>query len=356
MRINQLTFTRFLAAISIVIFHFGQKSFIFNNNNVKFIFFNANVCVSYFFILSGFVMMIAYGNKSGFSSIDYLKNRFARIYPLYFLAILIVLVLQIRTKSLDLLGLFSNVFMIQSWIPGKVLTFNPPGWSLSVELLFYAVFPLVFNMFLKNNNVKKIAGAIILFWVLSQVLFQSLYSLYGGDELSSMKDILLYNPLMHLNEFLIGNLAGYLFIKKWQNKKSNYDFLILLNIGLVFLALKFPLSLNFHNGLLAVLFVPLIFLISLNNGYITILFQKKAFVFLGEISFGIYILQFPVYSLVSAYSVNKHLHLSDPTIVFFLRLAILIMLSSFAYIYIEKPLQDKIRIKKKITPIIKNLV
>ncbi len=354
MKINQLTFTRFLAAISIVIFHYGKKSFIFNNNLVNFIFFNANVCVSYFFILSGFVMMIAYGNKTDFSAKDYFKNRFARIYPLYFFAILMVLFLQIRTQKIDLLGLFLNIFMIQSWVPGQALTFNPPGWSLSVEFLFYAVFPLIFNLFFKSNNLKKIGAAIIIFWIVSQVLFQTLFSLYAGNELSSMKDILMYNPLMHLNAFLIGSLAGYMFIKKWQNKRGNYDFLILVVIGIILLALKFPLNLNFHNGMLAVFFIPLIVLISLNNGFITTLFQKKPFVFLGEISFGIYILQFPVYSLVSAYSVNKHLHLSDPTIVFFLRLVILIILSSLTYVYIEKPLQDKIRAKKKMTAMIEN--
>lgn len=352
MRINQLTFTRFLASISIVIFHFGKKSFIFNNNVVNFIFFNANVCVSYFFILSGFVMMIAYGNKPGFSAKDYFRNRFARIYPLYFFAILLVLFLQIRTKNLDLLGLFLNLFMIQTWIPGQALTFNPPGWSLSVEFLFYAIFPLIFNIFLKKDNLKKIVGVIISFWILSQVLFQALFSFYRADELGSMKDILMYSPLMHLNEFLIGNLAGYLFIKKLQDKKSNYDLVILLTIGLIFLALKFPLNLNFHNGLLAVLFIPLILLISLNNGFITTLFQKKPFVFLGEISFGIYILQFPIYSLFSAYSVNKYLHVNDPTIVFFLRLIILIIVSSLAYVYIEKPLQDKIRARKKVNLLI----
>ncbi|UUF14856.1 MULTISPECIES: acyltransferase family protein [Flavobacterium] len=354
MRIEQLTFTRFLAAISIVIFHFGKKSFLFNNDIVKPIFFNADVCVSYFFLLSGFVMMIAYVNKSDFSSKDYFRNRFARIYPIYFLAILIVLFLQIKTKSFDSLGFFLNVFMIQSWIPGQALSYNPPGWSLSVELLFYAVFPIVLNTFLKNDNIKKIAKSIIIFWVFSQILFQILFSLYGTNELSNLKDILMYNPLMHLNEFLIGNLAGYLLIKNWQHKTGNYDFIILLIISIIFLALKFPLNLNFHNGLLATFFIPLIILISLNNGLITKMFKKKVFVFLGEISFGIYILQFPVYSLISAYSVNKHLHISDSTVVFFLRLFILIILSSLAYIYVEKPLQDKIRAKKKMTAMIEN--
>ncbi|MEO8534391.1 MAG: acyltransferase, partial [Flavobacterium sp.] len=314
---------------------------------IAFIFQNADVCVSYFFILSGFVMIIAYGNKSHVSAQRYFRNRFARIYPLYFLAILIMAFLEILKRKVAFTDLFLNIFMIQSWIPGKALTVNPPGWSLSVELLFYAVFPFLFNRFFKKTSLRRISLCIILFWVLSQVIFQLFFFLYEGSQFNTFKDILKYNPLMHLNEFFIGNLAGLFFIGNLQEKKGNYDFAIITLVGLVILALRFPLGLNFHNGFLALFFIPLILLISLNNGYITKLFQRKAFVFLGEISFGIYILQHPVYSLISAYSVNKYLHLNDPTIVFFIRLLILIVFSAVVYICIEKPILEKVKGKKK---------
>lgn len=354
MRIEQLTFTRFLAAVSVVVFHYGGKSFPFYNENIAFIFRNADVCVSYFFILSGFVMILAYGNKVFISAGDYLKNRLARIYPLYFLAILIILLLQFREKNIDYWGLFLNVFMIQAWIPDKVLSVNPPGWSLSVELLFYAIFPFVFNRFLKKMTLERITVVIVLFWVLSQIIFQLYFFRYEENQLGIIKDVLKYNPLLHLNEFLVGNLAGLFFIRNLKEKKDNYDFILLILVALLILALKFPLGLNFHNGLLAVLFIPMLFFISLNNGIITKLFRNRVFVFLGEISFGIYILQHPVYALISAYSVNKYLHISDPTIVFFLRLFILIVFSSVAYIYLEKPIQSKIRIRNKAALQIKN--
>lgn len=342
MRIEQLTFTRFLAAVSIVIFHYGSKSFPFNDDKIAFIFRGADVGVSYFFILSGFVMMIAYGNKSVVTAKDYLKNRFVRIYPVYFLALFVMFVLQIRTGNLDLSGLFLNILMIQSWIPGKELSVNSPGWSLSVEFLFYAIFPLMFNKFFKTESLKKVSFYIVLFWIISQVFFQLLFVFYGGSELDIMKDVLKYNPLMHLNEFLIGNLAGLFFIQHLQKKKGNYDPVILILAGLVILALKFSLGLNFHNGLLAVLFFPLIIYLSLNNGYITKMFQHKLLVFLGEISYGIYILQHPVYSIISAYSLNKYFRINDVTIVFFIRLVVLLIVSSVVYIYIEKPIQNKI--------------
>jgi len=48
MRIEQLTFTRFLAAISIVIYHYGKNIFPFNHEITSFIFRQANLGVSYF--------------------------------------------------------------------------------------------------------------------------------------------------------------------------------------------------------------------------------------------------------------------------------------------------------------------
>lgn len=341
MKINQLTFTRFLAAISIVVMHFGMKSIPFTSDYIDFIFQRADIFVSYFFVLSGFVMMIAYQNKKEISTQEYYINRFARIYPIYFLGVFLVFLQQLKTLSFDFFGLFLNIVMLQSWVPTKALSCSPPNWSLSVEFLFYAVFPFVFNTIFKKCSIKKVTLFIVVFWIISQVIFEVLlhHVTNGGASYNLIK----FNPIMHLNEFLLGNLTGFYFVKHLSAKKYYLDWHILFVFSLLILILKFPLGFNYHNGLLAVLFVPLIVLISLNNGFITKLFNKKIFIFLGEISFGIYILQFPVYSIISSYSLNKYFHIQDATIVFFIRLVILIFISAISYIYIEKPIQAKIK-------------
>jgi peptidoglycan/LPS O-acetylase OafA/YrhL len=343
LRIEQLTFTRFVAAVFIVIFHYGKKCFLFNNEYLSFIFQQANIGVSYFFILSGFVMIIAYNNKKNIIFFEYLKNRLARIYPVFLLAIFLILCIKLF-KAIDITDLILNVLMLQSWIPGKALTINYPGWSLSVELFFYLSFPFLFNSFYKKNSLKKVGFWIILFWLFSQIIF----NLFTETNLLripiySIED-LHYNPLMHFNEFLIGNLTGMYFIHNLKEKRKNYSVHILVTLLVLLLSLKFPFGLNYHNGLLSILFVPLILLVSLSTDKLTKLFSNSIFVFLGEISFGIYILQAPIWALLSDYRMNKYFGIdkSNLSLSFLTKLLILIVISSISYLYFEKPIRNKI--------------
>lgn len=346
MRIEQLTFTRFIAAISIVIFHYGNKSPLFNNNYLGFIFNQANIGVSYFFILSGFVMIIAYHKKVRIEPIDYLKNRFARIYPIYFFAILLVFLLQIKKGEIYFSDMFTNLFLIQSWIPEKVFTFNPPGWSLSVEFIFYLIFPFIYNKFYIKKNRRLVYVSIILFWLISQIIFSLGLIFFEND--FTLRRFLKFNPIMHINEFLMGNIAGVYFINNLKMKKKYIDIKVLLLLACVLLALKFPFGLNYNNGLLVIFFTPLIILLSINNGVITKFFKTRICVFLGEISYGIYILQFPVYSIISAYSLQKYFQIQNETLLFFIRFIILLILSSFTYVLIEKPLRNFISNRNKL--------
>lgn len=55
------------------------------------------------------------------------------------------------------------------------------------------------------------------------------------------------------------------------------------------LILKYNNIINLHNGALSLIFGVFIILLSINNGLITKMFKKPLFVFLGEISYGVYI-------------------------------------------------------------------
>lgn len=343
MRIEQITFTRSLAAISIIVYHYGTHIFPFDHPAINYIFVHADIGVSFFYLLSGFVMMFAYGKKANIHLSSYFQARFARVYPVYLLALLLVLIHYVLNhQEIDYSGLLLNAFAIQAWIPAKAISFNSPAWSLAVEFFFYAIFPFVLKYMYKKEIFYKSAIAIILFWIISQLVFNLMYhsSMYTGVD-SNMHNFLYYFPLMHVSSFLVGTLAGYYFLNINRQVQRNYDAALLAIIALFIVILKYPTGLNYHNGLLAIMFVPFIILLSLNNGWMTKIFNLPAFVFLGEISYGMYILQYPVFTW--SRSALKFIGCTSKAPIFYISFIILVIVSGLSYYYVETPLRNRIR-------------
>ena len=107
--------------------------------------------VSFFFILSGFVLSSAYGNKvssDGFRYRQFMARRVKKLYPLHLLCLLAFVVINIRSMDAGtLVRLLPNLLLVQSWIPsaGFYFSANAVSWFLSDILLCYSVFPAVFQ-------------------------------------------------------------------------------------------------------------------------------------------------------------------------------------------------------------------
>ena len=341
-RKDQITFTRFIAAIAIVIFHSGSAVFPFNHESVSFILVNANIGVSYFFTLSGFIMMLAYGSNDVMNIQKYYKSRFARIAPSYYLALLLVLpfILQ-KWAEYDYLGLFLNITMLQAWVPSKVLSINAPGWSVSVEMLFYLLFPWLFNFVYQKQRLWLIFVGGAVFFLASQWLHQALLDADYSDGFGTATHNLIYFfPLMHLNEFVMGNIAGMFFMRYMSQRRRANGPWIILSIVALLVILKFPIGISMHNGLLVVVFIPLILFIAADNGIFSRLMSLRPLVFLGEISFGIYILQMPFANIF--YRILLRYGITDMSLIFYAYLCMLCLLAGLSFKFIETPLRKRI--------------
>ena len=109
--------------------------------------------VSFFFVLSGFILVYTYAGRE-IDKRDFYQARFARIYPAYLFspAALVAVfllrrienarpVLRIRGAPLRPGDRSLVLLLLQAWLPAAALSWNAVAWSLSVEAFFYAIFP-----------------------------------------------------------------------------------------------------------------------------------------------------------------------------------------------------------------------
>ncbi len=142
---------RGVAAIMVVIFHYAQLT-----PNSSAFFAIGSYGVHIFFIISGYVIM--YSARTKMNAMTFLKNRFIRVYPTYFvcLSISIFLLCISGNYSGSVLALGSNYLFFHKFLGfGHV---DPVYWTLLLEAVFYGY----------------IAFAIVLFKLKTRVVYLSL--------------------------------------------------------------------------------------------------------------------------------------------------------------------------------------
>ena len=106
--------------------------------------------VQFFWVLSGFVFFHAYRARENISFKDFFINRFSRLYPLHFITLLLVALLQIISQYVvghqqiypfnDFYHFILNLFLASHWGFQKGWSLNAPIWSVSVEIITYVLF------------------------------------------------------------------------------------------------------------------------------------------------------------------------------------------------------------------------
>ncbi len=356
MQLDQITFTRFIAALTVVFFHYGQSVF---PANIPFLFENVTagpIAVGYFYVLSGFIMAIAYykpdkSNQRAISKKKYWLARFARIYPVYLLALLLIVGAKYKDLAQNWETLPLHLLLLQSWIPGYPITLNTPGWSLSVEAFFYLCFPFLLIWVYKAGT-KPLAIFTIVLWIVTQVILLTQLNSSSYAPKTDLHDLIYYYPLMHLNSFVAGLLVG-IYLKRNTNKvqASNNIFWLIFSFALIFiliwsrphLELLFGFKIAFTNGLLAPAFLWFIVLLARHKGIVTKVFSYAWLVLLGEASYSLYILQKPVHGIYDKLVVPR---ISLPEVThFYIFLIMLIVISILSFKYFETPLRKYLRSK-----------
>lgn len=353
-RIEALTSLRFFAAFVVVSFHYGLATSLVHA--APGIFTAGSEMVTLFFVLSGFVLTLAYAGKGNFSKTDYFVNRLARIAPAYYLALGLLLLFSLNRglSNIDPIALLLSLTFLQSWVPTYAHTLNIPAWSLSVEMAFYLFFPFILQYALRLR-LRNLLWLSLGLWALIQcvtiILFNSAW--YQGYP-SASNDLLFFFPPMHLCSFLLGICgAQYMLIKSHEPAAQPSQLWAgVRTVGICALTLTvleqrnaisqfFNILLPFGGSLLSPLFLLLILQLALGQDFWARLLSLPILVVLGQASYSFYILQVPVHRLF-AKVVEPHLP-QNADIRFWLFVAALCVISILSHKFIEKPAANAVR-------------
>ncbi len=353
--LHALTGLRFLAAFSVVIYHFCEPLFANWPKPCVNLASSGYVAVSLFFLLSGFVLSYSYLGREGKmrgSRRGFWVARLARIYPAYLVGFVLAAPTNLlwtmkvnaaKAAAVKLVVGGSLVLaMLQAWTPWTAWYWNFPGWSISVEAFFYLSFPFLASRLskLKQTSCFGVMGAAYLLSIAPPIALYYFKHITGPPQLDQHLQMAFeFTPLFRLPEFIIGMLLGRLYVLGYRLKPAHSRILSYGSAAAVMLVLSFSSSIP-HPILstgLTPLFALLIFSLASGEGYLAKFLSLPLLILLGEASYGIYILQIPV---------SYVLHTLPPIYewkMFGLYSFTLIALSLFSLKYVEAPLRGRIR-------------
>lgn len=177
MRFRVLDSWRGIAALCVVLFHFEAVNDIRALSFVR----NSYLFVDFFFVLSGFVIAHAYGDRlrSPLEASQFIVRRFGRVWPLHIAVIgafvaletlKFALVSQVHVAtttaafapdgSTPLTSLPLQAVLLQGTGVADKLTWNTPSWSISAEFWTYILFALIIMLPIRHRQVAFAAAAV----------------------------------------------------------------------------------------------------------------------------------------------------------------------------------------------------
>jgi len=352
--INSLTSLRFFAAFSIVVYH-AQAQFPFLVSLTKE--FELEQAVSFFFVLSGFILTYAHQDLSLRNAKQYLISRFWRIYPVHIFALGTLFVLLPGHTQLFRDWQVSSAYltMTHGWIPVQKFYFawNSPSWSISAEWFFYICLPVL----LIAGRKRLVFPVLITLCSLAGCFLVAAITKIPQDSLqgASSHGLLYINPLARIFEFALG-----ISIALTREKIPNAKFptlLELLTLSLMVAVCHISTKLSAintirlpeysilwasHGGLSGFSSALLILVFQQEKGLVSKILQHQPLVLLGEISFAMYMLHY----IFLCYKFEC-LPLANTFADFAVFLLVLIAASFFVFSFIETPTRRIFKSEKK---------
>ena len=355
--IAEFTGIRAIAAFLVYLHHFNP----INKSDFPLLYsvFNEfHIGVNFFFVLSGFLLWYRYKIKfikdlSPSNIFRYFINRFARIYPVYFILTTITFILQYLifqhnyTLPEALTILILNLTFMRGFFSSFHFSLVTQGWSLTVEECFYFLVPII--AYFQRRNISKVTFALafpLLGYVLTEFFNDfddfKYYGIFANHTFTYV-----YTIFGRFFEFFVGILLAEYFMKsnpKLTKLHLYLGFFILIISCLVLanICLTYGVEQSiFHPygrvvcSIAVTSGIALSYLGILNGGSVVNLFlSSKIMQHLGKASYSFYLIHFGFLHDFANY-VTGGLEIFN--------FILLVFISILIFKYIEEPLSKLIR-------------
>ena len=373
-RLPALTSVRFFAALWVATFHMRvMNAFSFHDVVVRHVSSIGYCGVSFFFVLSGFILVYMYEDR-GASKRDFWQARFARIYPALAFCLLVTapgfffVCLRMRAHDPQIftpewywvaphmaLSAIMSLTLVEAWLPQAALAWNMPNWSLSVEAFFYLLFPFLLPWMSRLSR-RQLIAIIPAGW-LATLICALAYMHFQPDGPVTTKTVgfwingLKFHPLLRLPEFLSGMATGLLFLRSRRNRRLAWPLVL---CGLAGVALVAALSaripyLVIHTALLGPAFALIVCGLALRPAGLGLL-EHRSMQALGEASYPFYLLHTTVIAaFFGGYGTPvRHQSLTGLAMWLLIASAVALLIDRF----IERPLRRILRPRRRALQIV----
>lgn len=371
-QLHELTSMRFFAALAVLLGHFNP--FIGLPTWISFM--TGGFGVSFFFVLSGFILTYRYWDDFS-SQVDahayrrYFAARIARIYPSYVLALVLITLLYLAIRHVNPAGITFPGNTVVSWLVNlfAIQTFarsyetqqmwNAPSWSISTEFGFYVLCPFILFMlarwFRSGRGLVGVFAAVMLFGVAMQTA--ALYAVFdlGWNRELWLDIVASRNIVWRIPEFMAGVVSARLLYGghlEWLRSASARNALLtaslvavaVLNLapwpqdGTALLVMRqYRLDLGYM-----IPFAGIVLALAAGPTLLSPLLRRPGMVFLGESSYALYIYHWIPWTATAHYhAAGFETPISLVTGV----ITVTILLSAASYIWYERPTRLYLRRK-----------
>ena len=293
------------------------------------------VGVHLFYLLSAFLLGYIYFqlHQTHKWQLSYFyKRRFLRIFPAYYFQLLILLLLSyfgIMYKFPSISNLLAHFFLFFNLPPSYTLQLNGVWWTLPIEFSFYLILPLLAFILKKVGVVKFLVLSFATTVAYRIAVYYAMNQNPSSGTIGQLPGVLFI--------FAIGLSSAYLVVNKinFVSRLQSKPITILSIIAFIIWSQIIINDKNYWTGSYLIFYwesvnaiILMLFILSIYQSKSSLI-TNHFFVWLGKISYGIYLWHLPVILLIKDKTDNFYALLA-------FNLPITLILAAFSYYFIEK--------------------